>query len=201
MKKVIFGGTFNPIHLGHSEIIANVAALKDVEQVIVMPAKSPPHKICADLACDADRFEMCKLATRNIDKTIVSDIELMRKGKSYTFDTLKHITTLYPHDEFALVCGGDMIVTFDQWYKFEDILDLVEIIAVRRVGIDQADFDNAVTKLINIGGRISVLKNYITGISSTQIKENINNKDYLLKYLDKDVYDYIFSNGLYGANK
>ena len=76
MKKAIFGGTFNPIHLGHCEIIANVAALNDVEQVIVMPAKTPPHKVCTDLACDADRLEMCKLATKNIDKTIVSDIEL-----------------------------------------------------------------------------------------------------------------------------
>lgn len=201
MKKVIFGGTFNPIHLGHCEIIANVAALKDVEQVIVMPAKTPPHKICTDLACDSDRLEMCKLATRNIDKTIVSDIELLRRGKSYTIDTLRHIKGREPQGDYALVCGGDMIVSFDQWYKYEDILDLVEIIAVRRVGIDQENFDKAVTKLVNLGGRITVLKNFITGISSTQIKENINNREYLLKYLDRDVYDYIISNGLYGAEK
>lgn len=201
MKKAIFGGTFNPIHLGHCEIIANVAALNDVEQVIVMPAKTPPHKVCADLACDADRLEMCKLATKNIDKTIVSDIELLRKGKSYTIDTIKHIKSKDPQGNYALVCGGDMIVTFDQWYKFEDILDLVDIIAVRRVGIDQANFDKAVTNLINLGGRVTVLKNYITGISSTQIKENINNREYLLKYLDNKVCDYIISNGLYGAEK
>lgn len=199
MKKVIFGGTFNPIHLGHIEIITNVAALPDVEQVLVMPAKFPPHKICADLACDADRLEMCKIATRSCDKTVVSDIELLRRGKSYTIDTVKHIKNKDPKSNYALVIGGDMLVSFHKWYRYEELLKIVEIIAVRRVGVDDDEFDSAVINLINLGGNITVMKNYIIGISSTEIKEKITDKKYILKYLDKGVYDYILTNGLYGA--
>ena len=199
MKTVIFGGTFNPIHLGHIEIIKNVAADDSVEKVLVIPARTPPHKICDDLACDADRLEMCKIATHGIEKVTVSDMELLRTGKSYTVDTLRKIKADDPYCQLALVCGGDMIVSFDTWRSYEDILDLAEIIAVRRVGIDDADFDAAVTKLLNMGGRVSVLKNRIIGISSTEVKQHLTDPEYMLTHIPKGVYNYIKDNGLYGS--
>lgn len=199
MKKiVIFGGTFNPIHLAHLEIINNVLALSTTEKVIVIPTSIPPHKVCNSLACDADRLEMCKVALEGFDRVEVSDMEIMRGGKSYTYDTLRGIRKANPHEKLALVCGGDMIVTFSQWYRYNDIIKNTEIIAIRRVGIDETEFDNAVKSLINMGATVNVLKNHITGISSTEIRDNINDSEYLLKHLPRGVYEYIQANNLYG---
>lgn len=197
-KTVIFGGTFNPIHLAHLEIINNVLALSTTEKVIVIPTSTPPHKVCDSLACDADRLEMCRAALEGVDRVEVSDMEIMRGGKSYTYDTLRSIRKENPHEKLALVCGGDMIVSFSQWYRYNDIIKNTEIIAIRRVGIDESEFDNAVKSLINMGATVNVLKNHITGISSTEIRDNINNREYLLKHLPKPVYEYIKANNLYG---
>ncbi len=168
-KTVIFGGTFNPIHLAHLEIINNVLALSTTEKVIVIPTSTPPHKVCDSLACDADRLEMCRAALEGVDRVEVSDMEIMRGGKSYTYDTLRSIRKENPHEKLALVCGGDMIVSFSQWYRYNDIIKNTEIIAIRRVGIDESEFDNAVKSLINMGATVNVLKNHNTGISSTEI--------------------------------
>ena len=197
-KTVIFGGTFNPIHYAHLEIIRNVLSLPTTEKVVVMPTSIPPHKISDNLACDADRFEMCKVALQSIQNVEVSDEELLRGGRSYTYDTLRHLRNKNPHTTFALVCGGDMIVTFKEWYKYKEILKTTEIIAIRRVGIDDNEFDEAVKDLINEGAVINVLKNHVMGISSTEIRENIYNDEYLLKYLPKNVLEYIRDNDLYG---
>ncbi len=198
-KTVIFGGTFNPIHLGHVEVVQSVLDLPTTKEVILIPSSMPPHKICNDLACDADRFEMCKLAVAGIDNTSVSDAEILRGGKSYTVDTLRRIKKQNPDASLAFVCGGDMVVTFKQWHKYSEIMELAEIIAVRREGISDAQFKDAVRQLINEGGRITVINGNITGISSTDIRENINNREYLLKYLTKEVYEYIRDNKLYSG--
>lgn len=196
---VVFGGTFNPIHLGHVEIIKQVAALGGVTQVMIIPARVPPHKVCTNLACDADRLEMCRIAVADIEKVVVSDIELLREGKSYTVDTLKRIKRENPSAKLSLVVGGDMVVTFTEWYRYDEILDIADIIAVRRVGIDNDLFDTAVKNLINMDGRINVLKNTILGISSTEIKQNINNDAFLKAYLHEGVIEYIKQNGLYNG--
>ena len=197
---VIFGGTFNPIHLGHVEIINTVAARPSTERVLVIPTAAPPHKVCSDLACDADRLEMCRIAAGGIQKVSVSDIELLRGGKSYTVETLRKIGRENPTDNLSLVCGGDMIVTFTTWYKYEEILKMAEIIAIRRVGVDNTEFDNAVKELINMGARITVLKSEIIGISSTEIREHLHDREFLLKYLPQGVYEYIAINNLYGGD-
>lgn len=198
-KVVIFGGTFNPIHLGHIEIIDKVLELGSFDKVIVMPTALPPHKISSDLACDADRFEMCRLATEGMDKVEVSDLELLRGGKSYTYDTLKHFKNTQPEIDLSLVCGGDMIVTFKEWYRYEDVLKLADIIAVKRVGIDNDEFKEAVVDLINIGGVVDVLKGEISDISSTEIKKHLNDKEYLIRFLPEKVYNYILTNNLYSG--
>lgn len=196
---VIFGGTFNPPHLGHIEIINNVLNMPSTDSVIVIPTAVPPHKVCSFLACDADRLEMCKIATEHLSRVSVSDMELIRGGKSYTYETLKKIKAENPDLQLAFVCGGDMIVTFKEWFRYKDILKLAQIIAVHRAGTDDSEFDNAVKDLLNAGGIISVLDGEIADISSTKIKENINNKEYLLKYLPEKVYDYIIKNNVYSG--
>lgn len=193
---VIFGGTFNPPHLGHSEMLESVLKLENTEKVIVIPTSIPPHKLCNTLASDTDRLNMCKIAFGGRKGVTVSDLEMKRTGKSYTFDTLNELISL-GEKNIALVCGGDMIVTFNEWYRFRDILQTAQIIAFRRKGIDDGEFDTAVENLRNLGGRITVLECSIKGISSTEIRKNIKNSKYLLEYLPQGVYDYITEKGLY----
>ncbi len=194
---VIFGGTFNPPHLAHRQILESICGLEETSKVIVMPTSIPPHKICPDLACDADRYEMCRLAFSGIENVTVSDAEIRRAGKSYTYDTVSAFKKIYPNEPLSIVCGGDMVVSFTQWYRYKEIIKTADIIAVRRVGTDNAEFDSAVSGLLNEGARITVLKNTVCGISSTDIRKNINNKKYLLEYLDEKVYHYIIENKLY----
>ncbi len=196
---VVFGGTFNPIHSGHIEIIEKALSLYSTEKILVIPTSLPPHKISIDLASDADRFEMCKLATQEFENVEVSNIELVRGGKSYTFDTLNQIKKLYPDNNISIICGGDMVVTFNEWYRYKDILNLAEIIAVRRVGIDNSAFNKSVCDLINLGGRIQVLEGEISEISSTEIRENLNNTEYLNRFLPPKVCNYILENNLYSG--
>ena len=98
-------------------------------------------------ANEGERLEMCRLAFSD-PRFEILDIEIKRGGKSYTVETLRRIRRENPTDNLSLVCGGDMIVTFTTWYKYEEILKMAEIIAVRRVGVDNTEFDNAVKELI-----------------------------------------------------
>ena len=142
---------------------------------------------------------MCRIALADIEKVFVSDIELLRDGKSYTVDTLKRIKRENPSAKLSLVVGGDMVVTFTEWHKYDEILDVADIIAVRRVGIDNDLFDTAVKNLINMDGCINVLKSTILDISSTEIKKNINNDAFLKTFLHEGVVEYIKQNGLYNG--
>ncbi|MBQ0084177.1 MAG: nicotinate (nicotinamide) nucleotide adenylyltransferase [Clostridiales bacterium] len=194
---VIFGGTFNPPHLGHCKMLESVLKLETTEKVIVIPTSVPPHKVCKSLAGNTDRLNMCRLAFESRKNVTVSDAEMRREGKSYTFDTLS-LFKKQGTENIAIVCGGDMIVTFKSWYRFEDILKMAQIIAFRRKGVDNGEFDAAVNELRDMGGNITVIEADIMNISSSEIRENIKNREYLLEYLQPNVYDYIVENGLYG---
>ena len=194
MDKVIavFGGTFNPIHNGHVEMAKEVLRLDTVEKLIVMPTYKPPHKEAAMLACGEDRLEMCKIAFEGVEGIEFSDLELSREGLSYTYDTLCELNKKL-NTRVALVCGGDMITTFNRWYRFRDILVFADLIAFRRKGIDNAEFDEAVENLRAEGGNVTVIDSSIPEISSSEVR---NGK---WDFIPNSVFDYIKENGLYGV--
>ena len=84
----VFGGTFNPFHIGHYQMLEYVCGLKFIDRVLLMPDKIPPHKTCDFLASDADRIEMCRLVCEDFDKAELCLIEFEREGKSYTLKQL-----------------------------------------------------------------------------------------------------------------
>ena len=119
----VFGGTFNPIHIGHSEILRVLAINPLVEKVILMPTKIPPHKVSDCLAVESDRFNMCKLIASDFNNVDVSDLEIYRQGKSYTIDTVNELCNIYPNNRIAITIGGDMLISFHTWKDYEDILE------------------------------------------------------------------------------
>lgn len=194
-KTVFFGGTFNPPHISHRLMLEAVAGLDDVEKVLVVPTNIPPHKSVAEFtAFEEDRLFMCRLLTEGVEKAEVSDIEFRRGGKSYSFDTLTELKPMY--DKLDMLIGGDMITTFTSWYRYLDILKLCGIIAVRRKGIDDVEFDKAVEDLRQKGGNIEVIEASLPEVSSTELRKILQNGEKTELILES-VAQYIDEKGLY----
>lgn len=195
---VIFGGTFNPLHKGHIEIISALSRLDGTDEVLLIPDKIPPHKECEFLASDEHRLNMCKIAAKEFSNVSVSDIELKRNTKSYTIDTLKELKSIKPDCNFSLAIGGDMLVSFDKWRDYEDIFSLCQLVCLGRGGVDDNLFSQKVQHFKCLGANILVLENEITEISSTMLRDNMSNLDFISKYIDTEILDYIIKNNVYG---
>ena len=118
----IFGGTFNPFHIGHYEMLAALQNDDSIEKILVMPDRIPPHKVCDFMAEDNIRIEMCRIVCKEFSKAELCLIEFEREGKSYSYDTVIDLKQRYKDKDFVFVCGGDMLVTFDRWYKYEELM-------------------------------------------------------------------------------
>ncbi len=189
----VFGGTFNPIHNGHLEIIKALIKLDIFSRILVIPTNVPPHKNAPMLASGEDRLNMCRLAVKGFPCVEVSDIEQRRTGPSYSYDTvceLKESTNA----KIYLVCGGDMIATLDTWRNYDKLIKETAFVAFRRVGVDNTEFDRAVRKILENGGSVTVIDTEISDVSSTEIR--LGDKD----FLPLEVKQYIEEKGLYCVN-
>ena len=199
MKKIIiFGGTFNPIHIGHIEMLSALATVKDTEKIFLMPDKIPPHKTCDMLASDTHRLNMCKILANKFNNVFVSELELNREGKSYTIDTVKELKALYPDYQICIVIGGDMLASFDKWKDYRKLLNLCQIICFSRVGLDKNLLEEKIKIFNDIGADIVLLDNEITEVSSSFLRQNLGNLEILSKNIDKEILEYIINNNIYG---
>lgn len=195
-KVLMFGGTFNPPHIAHRLMLKAAAELKNIDKILVIPTNIPPHKEVANYCPSKEhRLNMCRLLLEGVENAVVSDMELNREGKSYTYDTLIELKEKY--DDLSILIGADMITTFFSWYRYKDVLNLCDIIAVRRPGIDNRSFDKAVETLRNEGGNITVLDAKMPDVSSTDIREETDDETQLSKKVPNNIYEYCKRNGLY----
>ena len=192
----LFGGTFNPLHIGHCEILAALENRPEIGEIWIMPTRIPPHKVFDKVADDSVRIEMCRMAAKHYKKAQVSLIEFERTGKSYTFDTVKLLKQKYPERDFVFVCGGDMLVTFDEWYRYSELMKMLPFYAFRRTDTDDTLFDSKKAQLEREGMRITVMNERITAVSSTLIRKDVNSAKALLP---EYIYDYIKAGGIYGV--
>lgn len=136
MKRIgVFGGTFNPIHNGH--LIIAEAAIKSLklDKIIFVPSYLPPHKKTSDIIEAEDRLNMVKLATRHNEDFEVSDLEIKRKGTSYTVDTIKELKSRFnDDDEFYFIIGSDSIPELKKWKDIDNLLKIIKFVAVNRPG-------------------------------------------------------------------
>ena len=133
MRLCIYGGSFNPPHVGHAAAVRAAQREAGLDEVRVIPAAMPPHKQLASGSPDAEeRFHLCELAFVDIPGVTVSDMELRREGKSYTVDTVRALRAENPEAELCLLVGTDMLRTFDEWCEFREILDAVTLLATAR---------------------------------------------------------------------
>ncbi len=196
MRRVgIYGGTFNPPHVGHIEAAKAFITQAKLDTLIIMPAFIPPHKQTDNLVNCDDRLEMCRLAFGNIPNTEISDLEISRGGKSYTYLTLQELAS--NDTELYFLCGTDMILTMDTWKNPEIIFTLAKICYIRR------ESDNAISELLiekcgdyfqKYGADIIQINTEAIEISSSEIRAEDGIWD---RYLTANVIDYIRNQGLY----
>lgn len=190
----IFGGTFNPLHIGHYAILSALEKYDRVEKVFIMPDKIPPHKVCDFMARDDIRIEMCRIAAEAFTKAELCLIEFEREGRSYSYDTVLRLKEAYPQESFAFVCGGDMLVTFDKWYNYRELMRLIPFIVFKRTDTDEGEFEAAVKRFSEMGMQITVMDESIPTVSSTEIRSDFNSAGRLLP---EGIYNYLKASGEY----
>lgn len=130
----IIGGAFNPIHYGHL-IAAECARVEfNLDQVLFVPAHTPPHKEESDILDQAERYRMVEMAVLSNPAFRVSDLELKRAGVSYTVDTLEYFCRHYPSSEIFFIMGLDSLFILDTWKDVERLIQLCRFIIVTRPG-------------------------------------------------------------------
>ncbi|MBE6800567.1 MAG: nicotinate (nicotinamide) nucleotide adenylyltransferase [Ruminococcaceae bacterium] len=196
MKKIaIYGGSFDPPHKGHKLLAENLARVCGAEKVIIIPTALSPFKNSSSATAE-DRLNMCKLFFKE-SLFSISDIEIKRGGKSYTVDTLMQMKAEYPNAELFLFMGDDMLLSFDKWYKHEEILKLATIVcACRTENLEELDnMKEFVKNVLKAEDRVIICESVPFEISSTEIRSSLKTGGNI--GLSEDVYGYISSRGLY----
>lgn len=201
MKKIrlgIYGGTFSPPHKGH--VRAAEAFMKEMrlDKLLVIPTCLPPHKEAGDGASAEDRLNMCRIAFSHIPNTVISDMEIKRGGRSYTYLTLEELSS--EDTEIFFLVGTDMILTFDLWKRYEYIFTLATICYARRENDEEnsSKIEEKIRQYEKLGAKIVEIKHEVTEISSTDIRDSLDSPD-AAYYLTDGVGEYIASHSLYGC--
>lgn len=192
----IMGGTFDPIHIGHLIISEEVREKFNLDYVLFVPARVPPHK--QESAKEAiHRYNMVKLAIKGNPRFCVSDIEMKRNGPSYTIDTLREFRQIYGKDtDLYFIAGTDTIRDLPNWNDHKELLSLCEFIgATRPDGTD--DIEDIITYFGDLGSRIHRLRVPKLEISSTELRQRLKEGRNVRYLLPDAVLQYIKIHGVY----
>lgn len=197
-KLLVFGGTFNPIHNGHLALYRHFAKKLGAHRVLLIPSHIPPHKRPTELASGKARMEMCRLATADDARVLVSDMELLRGGASYTSDTLRTLQRTYPHGELYLVVGSDMLFTLDTWHEAEAVMQMAVICALaRHAGEYGALLQKTQELKERFGGRFLIDNAQVVDVSSTQVRQAVGLGANISALVPPPVEAYLRRNGIY----
>ena len=200
MRIAVYGGSFNPPHIGHVE--AAKAAVKELcaDKLIIMPVAKPPHKEQESGTPSAkERYLLALLAFGTLPNTELSDIEIRRTGTSYTVDTLLELKKLYPNDELFLLMGSDMFMSFETWKDYKRIFELATLAAFSRKSDEAADIHTRAEYYAKTyGASVREIGLVPTEVSSTELREQLKNRDGN-NFLPESVYNEIIKHRYYGA--
>lgn len=177
----VFGGTFNPIHLGHLRVAEEACEILGLDRLVFVPAKLPPHKSSEGLADAESRLKLVKLAVEGNPRFAVSDTELKRPGPSYSVDTIGEIMAEMAPRRLWFIMGADQYAEIHTWRRFKDIIRMADLAVLGRPGTGfpppppsgmEGEFRPAPEGLIHESGRETrFLKVTQLAISSTAIRE------------------------------
>jgi nicotinate-nucleotide adenylyltransferase len=203
MKEIgILGGTFDPIHIGHTKLGIEAIKQFDLSEIWIIPAFNPPHKTLKNVTSYEDRVNMIRLAIENLSQFKILEIEKMRGGKSYTSETLKELVSLYPKTRFSFIIGADSLYEIEDWHKPEEVMKFARLLVALRT------YDKAYKSLVEqvdylkekYNADIEIISYNKINISSNEIRSLVSqNKDYSA-LVEEQVKKYIESNKLYKAD-
>ena len=190
MKPVgIFGGSFDPIHLGHLITSYDVLEKRNLEKIIFVPCHISPHKTDQKPTEDFHRLNMVNLALEQYAFFESCDYEILKGDISYTYNTLLELKKTY--DKLELIIGFDNLLVFDKWHRPDDILNLAEVIVMKR---EVDNIPKTHNKYFNL---VTLLETTLIDISSTDIRERVKNNLSLDYLVPTKVKEYISTHGLY----
>jgi nicotinate-nucleotide adenylyltransferase len=189
-KFAVFGGSFDPVHKAHIQLVNFALESYDFKKIIFVIAYASPHKSKQYASID-DRIAMLKLATKGLRKIEISLYEALKKEVVYSYQTLDYFQSLYPKDEIYMIIGSDSLVELSTWKNINYLASHYKFIVAKRPGIKIKEDTKYLNKCIFV-------QNKIENISSTEIRHLIRKDSTKTKqFLDENVYSYIVKRRLY----
>ena len=183
MRIAIYGGSFNPMHIGHEKIVDYVLNNLNMDKIIIIPVGIPSHRE-NNLEQSDTRLKICKEIFKGNKKIEVSDIEIKSEGKSYTYDTLLKLIDLYgENNEFFEIIGEDSLKSLKTWKNYEELLKICKFIVFRRKDDKNIQIDEEFLNNKNI----IILENEHYDISSTEIRNMVKNNEDISAFVNKKV--------------
>ena len=183
MRIAIYGGSFNPMHIGHEKIVDYVLNNLNMDKIIIIPVGIPSHRE-NNLEQSDTRLKICKEIFKGNKKIEVSDIEIKSEGKSYTYDTLLKLMDLYgENNEFFEIIGEDSLKSLKTWKNYEELLKICKFIVFRRKDDKNIQIDKEFLNNKNI----IILENEYYNISSTEIRNMVKNNENISAFVNKKV--------------
>ncbi|ATV58956.1 nicotinate (nicotinamide) nucleotide adenylyltransferase [Fusobacterium pseudoperiodonticum] len=183
MRIAIYGGSFNPMHIGHEKIVDYVLNNLNMDKIIIIPVGIPSHRE-NNLEQSDTRLKICKEIFKGNKKIEVSDIEIKSEGKSYTYDTLLKLMDLYgENNEFFEIIGEDSLKSLKTWKNYEELLKICKFIVFRRKDDKNIQIDEEFLNNKNI----IILENEYYNISSTEIRNMVKNNEDISAFVNKKV--------------
>ena len=183
MRIAIYGGSFNPMHIGHKKIVDYVLNNLNMDKIIIIPVGIPSHRE-NNLEQSDTRLKICKEIFKGNKKIEVSDIEIKSEGKSYTYDTLLKLMDLYgENNEFFEIIGEDSLKSLKTWKNYEELLKICKFIVFRRKDDKNIQIDKEFLNNKNI----IILENEYYDISSTEIRNMVKNNENISAFVNKKV--------------
>ncbi len=198
MNIALFGGGFDPVHIGHVALAKGMADDLHLDRVIWMPTGLSPHKQKRTETTGEQRLAMCRLAAEDDRRFCVSDDEISRGGASFTADTLRRIKDRFPRDKIFLLTGSDMFLTLSSWKDFEVIARLAVLCTAPRDGENIGRLFDYARELADVfGARCEVRDLAVPSVSSTEIRAAVRAGKSVVSFVPQAVADYIVREGLY----
>ena len=198
LRKIgVFGGAFDPVHLGHLRTAIEVAQRFDLSHVRLIPSGNPPHRPPAHVE-DQHRLAMLQRAVEPVANLVVDEREILRSQRSYTIDTLESVQADYPAARLVLIIGMDQFCVFDTWHRWQQILQMAELIVMERPGEALNDVGRG---MLARPDSMSIQLCAVTqlAISSSRIRHDLQQQMEIYCLVPYAVQTYIHKHNLYGA--
>lgn len=187
----LFGGTFDPIHNAHLDVARQALVQMELDKVILIPSKHPPHKTEEGMTVARLRYKMVQLAVEERNGLDVSPVEINREGPSYTIDTLKEMKELF--DKIMFIVGADNLINIDTWKQPEELLNTCPFVVAPRGGILKQDFQGGIFR----GKDLRFLNMSEISLSSTEVRERISENQSVKGMIPEKVLSFIREKRLY----